>query len=135
MPALSGLDTLAIFLGGLCAGILNAVAGGGTLISYPILLWVGRDPIIANATNALAPRAKNKLPQHDGSSATQVWQACRGDKHQHGESSTNHGGRAAQLAGWVESRRQDSPPIIAGVSPEAMRGGPVARRRGLTGRP
>ena len=47
-------DMLAIFLGGLCAGIMNAVAGGGTLVSYPILLWVGRDPIIANATNALA---------------------------------------------------------------------------------
>ena len=54
MHALPGLDYLAIFFGGLCAGILNAVAGGGTLISFPILLWAGRDPIIANATNALA---------------------------------------------------------------------------------
>jgi uncharacterized membrane protein YfcA len=49
-----GFDLLAIFLGGVCAGIMNAVAGGGTLVSYPILLWVGRDPIVANATNALA---------------------------------------------------------------------------------
>jgi len=54
MHAPLGLDHLAIFLGGLCAGIMNAVAGGGTLVSYPILLWAGRDPIIANATNALA---------------------------------------------------------------------------------
>jgi uncharacterized membrane protein YfcA len=45
---------LLIFLGGIAAGILNSVAGGGTLVSYPILLWVGRDPIIANATNSLA---------------------------------------------------------------------------------
>jgi len=36
------------------AGVLNSVAGGGTLISYPVLLLLGRDPIIANATNALA---------------------------------------------------------------------------------
>ena len=54
MHASPGFDYLAIFLGGLCAGLMNAVAGGGTLVSYPILLWVGRDPIVANATNALA---------------------------------------------------------------------------------
>ena len=54
MHAFPGFDLLAIFLGGLCAGIMNSVAGGGTLVSYPILVWVGRDPIIANATNALA---------------------------------------------------------------------------------
>ena len=54
MHAFPGFDLLAIFLGGLCAGIMNSVAGGGTLVSYPILLWVGRDPIVANATNALA---------------------------------------------------------------------------------
>jgi len=54
MHAFPGLDYLAIFGGGVCAGILNAVAGGGTLVSFPILLWAGRDPILANATNALA---------------------------------------------------------------------------------
>jgi uncharacterized membrane protein YfcA len=54
MQLFPGFDLLAIFLGGLCAGIMNSVAGGGTLVSYPILLWVGRDPIVANATNALA---------------------------------------------------------------------------------
>ena len=54
MHTFPGLDYLAIFFGGLCAGIMNSVAGGGTLVSYPILLWAGRDPILANATNALA---------------------------------------------------------------------------------
>jgi hypothetical protein len=34
--------------------MINAVAGGGTLLSFPVLVWVGRDPIVANATNALA---------------------------------------------------------------------------------
>ena len=28
--------------------------GGGTLISFPVLVWAGRDPILANATNAIA---------------------------------------------------------------------------------
>lgn len=47
-------EHLLIFGAGVLAGAINAVAGGGTLITFPILLWLGRDPIIANATNALA---------------------------------------------------------------------------------
>ena len=45
---------LVIFIAGVIAGAINAIAGGGTLISFPALLWLGRDPIIANATNAVA---------------------------------------------------------------------------------
>jgi uncharacterized membrane protein YfcA len=45
---------LAIFAAGVGAGVINAVAGGGTLLSFPVLVWAGRDPIVANATNALA---------------------------------------------------------------------------------
>src|SRR3954467_11911205 len=47
-------DGIAIFAAGVGAGVVNAVAGGGTLLSFPVLLWAGRDPIVANATNALA---------------------------------------------------------------------------------
>lgn len=54
MQTIWGLDYAAIFLSGIVAGILNSVAGGGTLVSYPVLLWAGRDPILANATNSLA---------------------------------------------------------------------------------
>jgi uncharacterized protein len=36
------------------AGMINAVAGGGTLVSYPAMVWIGRDPILANATNTVA---------------------------------------------------------------------------------
>jgi uncharacterized membrane protein YfcA len=43
-----------IFVAGVGAGAINAVAGGGTLLSFPILLWLGRDPIVANASNAVA---------------------------------------------------------------------------------
>jgi hypothetical protein len=46
--------TLVILGAGIIAGILNAIAGGGTLISFPALLWLGRSPVIANATNTLA---------------------------------------------------------------------------------
>src|ERR1044071_3684747 len=46
-------DTV-IFVAAFLAGTVNAVAGGGTLISYPSLIWAGRDPIIANATSTVA---------------------------------------------------------------------------------
>jgi uncharacterized membrane protein YfcA len=36
------------------AGIVNAVAGGGTLITFPALLATGVPPVAANATNTVA---------------------------------------------------------------------------------
>ena len=45
---------LVIFGAGLVAGLINSVAGGGTLLSFPTLVWLGRDPIVANVTNAVA---------------------------------------------------------------------------------
>jgi len=36
------------------AGIVNAVAGGGTLLTFPALLSIGLSPVAANATNTLA---------------------------------------------------------------------------------
>jgi uncharacterized membrane protein YfcA len=47
-------DSLLIFCAGILAGAINALAGGGTLITFPALVWLGRPPIVANATNALA---------------------------------------------------------------------------------
>ncbi|HEX2675658.1 MAG TPA: TSUP family transporter, partial [Polyangiales bacterium] len=39
---------------GIVAGAINAVAGGGTLLTFPVLVALGRDPVLANATNALS---------------------------------------------------------------------------------
>jgi uncharacterized protein len=36
------------------AGFVNAVAGGGTLLTFPALLYSGMSPIIANATSTVA---------------------------------------------------------------------------------
>src|ERR1700741_1336511 len=36
------------------AGMLNAIAGGGTLITFPVLIWLGLDPKVANATSTVA---------------------------------------------------------------------------------
>ncbi|MDO5692267.1 MAG: sulfite exporter TauE/SafE family protein [Pseudomonadota bacterium] len=36
------------------AGVLNAIAGGGTFLTFPALVWIGVPPIAANATSAFA---------------------------------------------------------------------------------
>jgi uncharacterized membrane protein YfcA len=43
-----------LFLAGIVGGTLNAVAGGGSFVAFPTLLFVGVPPIPANATNSLA---------------------------------------------------------------------------------
>ena len=46
---------LALLLSASCAaGIVNSVAGGGSLISFPAAVAFGLPPLIANATNAVA---------------------------------------------------------------------------------
>ena len=45
---------IVITVAAIVAGMINSIAGGGTLVSFPALLWIGRDPIVANATNAVA---------------------------------------------------------------------------------
>ncbi len=38
----------------MAAGAINAVAGGGTLLTFPTLLFFGTPPVVANATSTLA---------------------------------------------------------------------------------
>ena len=38
----------------LAAGIVNAIAGGGSFLTFPALVFTGVPPIVANATSALA---------------------------------------------------------------------------------
>jgi uncharacterized protein len=45
---------LAACVAALVAGAINSVAGGGTLISFPTLLWLGLPSVIANATSTVA---------------------------------------------------------------------------------
>jgi uncharacterized membrane protein YfcA len=48
------IDTAALLAAGLAAGTVNAVAGGGTLITFPALVAVGLAPVPANVTNSIA---------------------------------------------------------------------------------
>jgi uncharacterized membrane protein YfcA len=43
-----------VFAAGFVAGMINSVAGGGTLVSFPALIWTGVDPIQANVTSTVS---------------------------------------------------------------------------------
>jgi uncharacterized protein len=43
-----------VFLAAFVAGMMNSVAGGGTLVTFPTLVWLGIDPIRANVTSTVA---------------------------------------------------------------------------------
>ena len=51
---LSGFDFVLVGLAALAAGAINALAGGGTLITFPMLIAVGIPAIAANITNTVA---------------------------------------------------------------------------------
>ena len=51
---LSLLDFVLIAVAALAAGLINALAGGGTLITFPMLTAVGINAITANITNTVA---------------------------------------------------------------------------------
>src|SRR5688572_17856613 len=51
---MSAVEILGLILSGMAAGAINAVAGGGTLVTFPTLLACGTPAIVANATSTLA---------------------------------------------------------------------------------
>jgi len=51
---MSGLEYGLIALAAMAAGIVNALAGGGTLITFPVLVAVGLPAVAANVTNTVA---------------------------------------------------------------------------------
>ncbi len=48
------LGYAALFAAGLVAGTLNVIAGGGSFLTLPVLIFLGLPPGIANATNRVA---------------------------------------------------------------------------------
>jgi uncharacterized membrane protein YfcA len=42
------------FVAAFLAGAINSVAGGGTLVSFPALIWLGLNSVSANATSTVA---------------------------------------------------------------------------------
>jgi uncharacterized protein len=54
LASLNPQQAVFLFVAGMAGGALNAVAGGGSFVAFPALLWIGVPPIAANATNTLA---------------------------------------------------------------------------------
>src|SRR5271156_3533745 len=48
------LHALVAFGAAFVAGAINSVAGGGTLLTFPVLIWLGLPSINANATSTVA---------------------------------------------------------------------------------
>jgi uncharacterized membrane protein YfcA len=71
---LTALDLLLAALAALAAGAVNALAGGGTLITFPILTFLGIPAVTANVTNTVA-----LCPGYFGGTLAQ-WNDLRGQK-------------------------------------------------------
>jgi len=54
LPALDLVHAAAAFGAAFLAGVINSVAGGGTLLTFPTLIWLGLNSVTANATSTVA---------------------------------------------------------------------------------
>src|ERR1041384_1807239 len=43
-----------MFSAAFAAGAINSIAGGGTLLTFPVLIWLGLDPRVANGSSTVA---------------------------------------------------------------------------------
>src|SRR3990170_2659995 len=71
---LDGFDFVLVGFAALLAGAINALAGGGTLITFPMLTAVGIPAVMANVTNTVA-----LCPGYFGGTLAQ-WNDLRGQK-------------------------------------------------------
>jgi uncharacterized protein len=65
-----------VFLAAAVGGAINSVAGGGTLVTFPAVVWLGVPPLSANATSAVAlwPGSFASLMAYRGELAgTRAW--------------------------------------------------------------
>lgn len=51
---MTAAQAVVLFLVAVAAGATNALAGGGSLLAFPALVWAGLPPIVANGTNTLS---------------------------------------------------------------------------------
>src|SRR5919108_2933733 len=71
---LNGFEFVLIGLAAIAAGAVNALAGGGTLITFPMLIALGVPAVAANVTNTVA-----LCPGYFGGTMAQ-WNDLRGQK-------------------------------------------------------
>lgn len=59
MPRMSFFEAVLIFGGGIVAGFINSMAGGGSLLTVPLLSLAGVEGLLANGTNRVAVLFQN----------------------------------------------------------------------------
>jgi hypothetical protein len=55
----AAVQAVALFLVGVVAGTLNVIAGGGSMLALPVLIFMGLPPTVANGTNRIAILVQN----------------------------------------------------------------------------
>lgn len=58
------MEFVFLVLASVVAGMANAVAGGGTFVTFPALIAAGLPPVLANATNSVAVSPANALASY-----------------------------------------------------------------------
>lgn len=58
-PAMTAVEALILLIGGFFAGMINSMAGGGSLLSVPLLSLAGVGGTVANGTNRIAVLIQN----------------------------------------------------------------------------
>jgi uncharacterized protein len=51
LPRVSPAEAVAIVVAGIAAGTINTIVGSGTLITFPVLIALGYQPLVANVSN------------------------------------------------------------------------------------
>jgi uncharacterized protein len=59
MNELNYIELTGLSLAGIFSGFINVVAGGGSLITLPIMIFLGLPPVVANGTNRIGIIAQN----------------------------------------------------------------------------
>jgi uncharacterized protein len=127
VPAFSPVGLLLALAAAVVAGAINAIAGGGTLVSFPAIVALGVPPLVANATNTVAlwPGAFGSLWAYRAEvSGARLWAA------RFAMPSILGGAAGALLLLWTPSDRfeQVVPFLVLGATVLFMAQGPIARR-------
>ena len=54
LDIMDALTAAALMAAGFVAGVMNSIAGGGTLVTFPALIFAGLPSVVANATSTVA---------------------------------------------------------------------------------
>ncbi|HET7370870.1 MAG TPA: sulfite exporter TauE/SafE family protein [Gammaproteobacteria bacterium] len=52
---------LLLFAAGIAAGVINTSAGGGSMLTVPVMIFLGMDPLVANGTNRFGIIVQNAV--------------------------------------------------------------------------